>query len=210
MTTLTDTIHTTLKNWWWFLVIGILSLITGFAIIAKPVEGYVSLSILFSLIMAGTGFSQIVFATSSRHYLKGWGWTLASGIVDFALGTFLLVYPSVTMVTLPFFIGFYLLFRGFYLIGASLDLNAYGLPGWGWVLTGGILSSALGLLTIYRPAAGALGIIAYSGTAFIICGISSIILGFQLKGFNSDLEKLNRQFKSSFTPASQREHQSSH
>lgn len=199
MSTITQTIQTGLKNWWWFLIIGILSLITGIAILAKPVEGYVSLSILFSFIMAGTGFSQIVFATSSRHYLKGWGWTLASGILDFALGTFLLIYPTITMATLPFFVGFYLLFRGFYLIGASIDLNVIGMRGSGWVLTGGILLTLLGFLTIYYPTSGALGIVAFSGTAFIISGFSSIILGFQLKEFNTDIDKLSQKIKPKYS-----------
>jgi len=189
MTTFTDTIRDGLKQWWWFLVIGILGLITGITILSKPAESYISLSILFSLIMAGTGFSQIVFAISARNDLKGWGWTLASGILDFALGSFLLIYPAITMASLPFFVGFYLLFRGFYLIGASIDLNAIGMRGWGWILTGGILLVVLGFLTMYRPGVGAIGIVAFSGTAFIVSGISSMLLAFQLKGFKTDIEK---------------------
>ena len=189
MTTFTDTIRDGLKQWWWFLVIGILGLITGITILSKPAESYISLSILFSLIMAGTGFSQIVFAISARNDLKGWGWTLASGILDFALGSFLLIYPAITMASLPFFVGFYLLFRGFYLIGASIDLNTIGMRGWGWILTGGILLVVLGFLTMYRPGVGAIGIVAFSGTAFIVSGISSMLLAFQLKGFKTDIEK---------------------
>jgi uncharacterized membrane protein HdeD (DUF308 family) len=200
MTTLTDTIRNGLKQWWWLLVMGILGLITGIAILSKPAEGYISLSILFSLIMAGTGFSQIAFAISARNNLKGWGWTFASGILDFALGTFLLIYPNVTMATLPFFVGFYLLFRGIYLIGASIDLNVIGMKGWGWILTGGILLVALGLFTLYNPAAGAIGIVAFSGTAFIVSGISSVLLGFQLKGFKTGIEKeMKREHTSSYS-----------
>jgi uncharacterized membrane protein HdeD (DUF308 family) len=189
MTTLTDTIREGLKQWWWFLVIGILGIITGIAILSKPAESYISLSVLFSLIMAGTGFSQIVFAISARNDLKSWGWTLASGILDFALGTFLLIYPTVTMATLPFFVGFYLLFHGFYLIGASIDLNVIGMRGWGWLLTGGILLAVLGFLTVYNPAFGAISIVAFSGAAFIVSGIFSALLAFQLKGFKTDIEK---------------------
>jgi len=189
MTTFTDTIYNGLKQWWWFLVIGILSLITGMAILSRPAESYISLSILFSLIMAGTGFSQILFAISVKNDLRGWGWTLASGILDFAIGTFLLIYPTLTMATLPFFVGFYLLFRGFYLVGASIDLKVIGMRGWGWVLTSGILLALLGFLTLYYPAVGAIGIVAFSGTAFIISGISSMLLAFQLKGFKTNIEK---------------------
>jgi uncharacterized membrane protein HdeD (DUF308 family) len=55
---------------------------------------------------------------------------------------------------------------------------------------------ALGFLTLYYPAVGAIGIVACSGYAFIVSGIFSIVLAFQLKSFKAriphfenDLEK---------------------
>ena len=47
--------------------------------------------------MIGCGFSQIFFSTSNSNTLKGWGWILASGILDVALGTFLFASPVLTM-----------------------------------------------------------------------------------------------------------------
>jgi uncharacterized membrane protein HdeD (DUF308 family) len=205
MSTAVNTIGNGIKNWWWFLIMGLMGLTAGIAIFAKPVESYVSLSILFSLIMAGTGFSQIVFAMSERHTMKNWGWTLVSGILDFALGTFLMIYPVITMATLPFIVGFYLLFRAIYLIGASIELNSTGIKGWGWVLTGGIALLALGFLTMYYPAVGALGIIACSGYAFIVSGIFNIVLAFQLKSLKTDIEKLKNGIESKITPNYQKE-----
>lgn len=196
MSTIVNTIRNEIKNWWWFLVIGIMSLIAGAAIFAKPAEGYVTLSILFSLIMAGTGFSQIVFAISERRNMKNWGWTLVSGVLDFVLGTFLMIYPVITMVTLPFIVGFYFVFRAIYLIGASIELSTVGIKGWGWVLTGGILLLTLGFLTLYYPTAGVLGIIASSGYAFIVSGIFSIVLAFQLKSLKADIGKFESDIES--------------
>jgi hypothetical protein len=204
MSTVVNTIRNEIKNWWWFLIMGLMSLAAGIAILAKPAEGYISLSILFSLIMAGTGFSQIVFAISSRKTLKNWGWTLVSGILDLALGTFLIIYPVITMATLPFIVGFYLMFRAIYLIGASIDLNSIGIKGWGWVLAGGIVLLALGFLTMYYPAAGALGIIACSGYAFIVSGIFNIVLAFQLKSLKDKIGHVKEnidQIKGKFRPA---------
>ena len=185
-----------------------MSLAAGIAILSKPAQGYISLSILFSLIMAGTGFSQIVFAISAKQYLKNWGWTLVSGILDFILGTFLLIYPSVTMVILPFIVGFYLVFRAIYLIGASMDLNSLGIKGWGWLLTGGILLLALGFLTMYYPVAGAISIVACSGSAFFISGAFNIVLAFQLKGFKSRIEKTASDFKGGFNKNIRKEYYS--
>jgi uncharacterized membrane protein HdeD (DUF308 family) len=196
MSTVVNTIKSGIKNWWWFLIMGIMSLVAGAAIFAKPAESYITLSVLFSIIMASTGFSQIVFSISERRYLKNWGWTLVSGILDFALGTYLMIYPAITMATLPFIVGFYLLFRAIYLIGASIELSSIGIKGWGWLLTGGVVLLALAFLTLYYPAVGAIGIVACSGYAFIVSGIFSIVLAFQLKSFKAriphfenDLEK---------------------
>ena len=196
MSTVVNTIKSGIKNWWWFLIMGIMSLVAGAAIFAKPAESYITLSVLFSIIMASTGFSQIVFSISERRYLKNWGWTLVSGILDFALGTYLMIYPAITMATLPFIVGFYLLFRAIYLIGASIELSSIGIKGWGWLLTGGVVLLALAFLTLYYPAVGAIGIVACSGYAFIVSGIFSIVLALQLKSFKAriphfenDLEK---------------------
>ena len=49
--------------------------------------------------------------------------------------------------------------------------------------------AALGFLTIYRPTIGAIGIVAVSATAFLVSGISSILLAFQLKSFKTEIEK---------------------
>ena len=63
-----------------------------------------SLFLHFKSLVYETDISQILFAINSRDVLRGWGWTLASGIVDLALGTFLLMYPVITMVRLLFFV----------------------------------------------------------------------------------------------------------
>ncbi len=205
MTTLVNSIKHEIKNWWWFLIVGLISLATGIIIFANPAATYIGLSFLFSLIMAGTGLSQIIFAVSERHSMKNWGWTLVSGILDFALGTFLMIFPLITMVTLPFFVGFYLLFRGIYLIGASIELNSIGIKGWGWVLIGGIMLFALAFLTLYYPAVGALGLITYSGYAFIVSGVFSIVLAFQLRAVKRDIKKFEAGIESRITGTFQKE-----
>ena len=193
MSSYTDAIRYEVKNWWWFLLMGALTVVAGIAIISRPVEGYVGLSLLFTWVMIGTGISQVFFAISVSSFMRGWGWTLASGILDLALGTYLLIYPEVTMATLPFFVGFYLVFRAIYLIGTSIDLNFLGIPGWGWILAGGIGLLILGMLTLRYPSLGAAGIVGFSGSAFIMSGIFSMVLGFQLKSWKNEMKKPARE-----------------
>lgn len=182
MSTIFGTLSTDIKNWWWFTIKGLLLIITGVAIFSRPLEGYVGLSVLFSMVILGSGFAQIFFASSNRDVLKGWGWTLASGILDVVIGIFLLTFPLVTMATLPFILGFWLLFRSFYLVGASFDLKDLGVTDWGWLLFGGIVSSILGFFVLYYPGAGAVSIIYVSGSAFFVAGIFNLYLSLKLKG----------------------------
>ena len=181
MSTVLETVGNSIKNWWWFLVKGLLLIAAGIAIFAWPVAGYTGLSILFTVVIITSGIAQIIFATSNKDILRGWGWTLVSGILDIAIGIYLAMYPLVTMATLPFFVGFWLIFKSFYLMGASFDLNDLGLSGWGWLLFGGFLVLLAGFYIIYYPVAGAAGIVAVSGTAFILAGILYGILSFKLK-----------------------------
>jgi uncharacterized membrane protein HdeD (DUF308 family) len=195
MNTFADTIISGVKNWWWFIIKGLLLITAGLVIFSRPAEGYVGLSILFSLIILGVGLTQVFFSISNSDSLKGWGWTFASGIIDVIIGIYLLSYPIITMATLPYFVGFWLMFRSFYLIGASLDLKTMGVPGWGWLMAGGFAVVILAFLILYYPAAGAISIIAYSASAFLVAGIFNIVLAFKLKTIKKDVQGFESKLK---------------
>lgn len=195
MSTILGTLTTDVRNWWWFIVKGLLLIIAGVAIFARPLEGYAGLSVLFSVVMLGVGLAQIFFASSNSDVLKGWGWTLASGILDVVIGIYLLTFPLVTMATLPFILGFWLLFRSFYIIGASFDLKDFGVTDWGWLLFGGILSSILGCLVLYYPGAGAISITYVSGSAFIVAGIFNLYLSVKLKAMKKAVTEVKQRLQ---------------
>ena len=179
--TVVSTAIGSIKNWWWFIIKGILFIVAGVAVLSKPVEGYVGLSVLFSIVILAIGISQVVFSTSNRQSLPGWGWTLASGIIDIAIGLYLVAFPIITLATLPYFVGFWLLFRSFYIMGASFDFNALQIPGWGWLFAGGLLLLILSSLILYYPLAGAVGIVAVTGAAFLMGGLLSIVMAFKFR-----------------------------
>src|SRR5579872_2023035 len=136
---LSSNIIGTVRNWWWFVIKGLLFIVAGAAILARPLAGYAGLSILFSLVILGIGITQLFFSIGNKDWMPGWGWTFVSGIIDVVIGTYLLLFPLVTMATLPYFIGFWLMFRSFYIMGASFDLRHFEVQGWGWLLAGGVL-----------------------------------------------------------------------
>jgi uncharacterized membrane protein HdeD (DUF308 family) len=79
-----------ISNWWWFLVKGLLFVVAGVAVLSRPLEGDVGLSILFSVCILGIGVVQIIFALGNRPHFSGWGWTLVSGIIAWTGAAFLI------------------------------------------------------------------------------------------------------------------------
>jgi uncharacterized membrane protein HdeD (DUF308 family) len=195
MSTILDAISEDVKNWWWFIVKGLLFVIAGIAIFYKPAEGYIGLSMLFSLVMLGSGLAQIFFAIANSNILPGWGWTLTSGILDLIIGIYLIAYPAVTMVSLPYILGFWLMYAAFYLFGAAFDLRNLGIDNWGWLLFGGLVIMICASLVLYYPAAGAVSIVTWSGIAFLVGGIFNFVLAFKLKSVKKTAKEIGRKFQ---------------
>ncbi len=195
MNTFLNTVTEDVRNWWWFIVKGLLFIVAGIAIFCKPAEGYLGLSVLFSIVMLGSGLSQIFFAIANSGILPGWGWTLASGILDLAIGIYLIAYPAVTMVSLPYILGFWLMFAAFYLLGAAFDIRNLGISNWGWLFFGGLLTMVCAFLVLYYPAAGVASIITWSGMAFLVGGIFNLVLAFKLKSVKKTATELGRKFQ---------------
>lgn len=185
--TILKEIKEAVKYWWLLLLTGLLLIAVGIWVFASPAAAYLSLSVLFGASILTIGFFETVFAITASKSMKGWGWTLASGLLDIVIGSYLLVYPTVTMAILPFVLGFWLLFRGFSAIGFSFDLKSYGDLNWGWflLLAIGIIIFAFMILAV--PAFGVANIIAWTGLSFIFAGVFRIILAFSLKKWKSEI-----------------------
>ncbi len=173
------------KYWWLLLLTGLILVAVGIWVFASPATAYLSLSILFGASILTIGFFETVFAISARKSLEGWGWTLASGILDIVIGSYLLLYPAVTMSILPFVLGFWLLFRGFSAIGFSFDVKSYGDSNWGWFLVFAIGIIFFAIMILAVPAFGVANIITWTGLSLIFAGVFRIILAFRLKKWKS-------------------------
>lgn len=186
-----DELKSAVKNWWMSLLVGIVFIGVALLLMFYPLDGYVTLSIMFSVCMFVCGASEIAFSVSNRDNLSGWGWYLAGGIFDLLMGIFLMSYPTMSMAVLPVFVAFWLMFRGFSLIGFSFDLKQYGSKGWGWLLATGILVAICSLSIIWYPVSGALSIVYMVALTFLFIGMARIMLAFDLKNLKDNNEKLH-------------------
>jgi len=174
-------ISNTFKNWWVILLAGILFLSAGIFVLINPLDGYVGLSIFFTISFLISGLSGLLFAFSNNHHLKGWIWYLISAIIDLIIGIVLYIHPLLSLETLPIFVGFVLLIRGSMGIKASLDLKHINISQWIWLLVLGILTILFSIFLLLDPFDGALTIVIWTGLGLITAGIGFIIFSFQIK-----------------------------
>lgn len=171
----------TIKNWWVFLIIGILLIIGAIWMFKTPVESFAGLSMFFSSLIFITGLLTIFYAFANKADIENWGLYLGGGILDLIIGFILLKYPGVTMVLFSLFVGFWLMFRGIFMISGSFKMKKEGMENWGWVLFFGIITAIFAFFAIINPLIGASYLVFTLAFGFFIFGVANIFLAFQLK-----------------------------
>ena len=168
------------KNWWMLLVAGLLCIVAGIAVFCHPAGSYATLSIVLGALMLVTGFTELIMAVSSRNWFMTRGYNIIGGILDIIVGIMLCAWPQVTMAVLPIFLGVWLIYHSFMIIGISGDLKAFRVPGAGWMTAGGILLLLLAMLIVLKPfSLGVSVILALLGTGLIVLG--AILTGYSLR-----------------------------
>ncbi len=193
----------TVKQWWVPLVVGILMLVSGIYTFIDPEQAYVALSILFSITFLMSGILEIVFAISNRKSMKGWGWTLALGILTTVLGVLLITHPEVTMASLPFYVGFMVMFTSFWSIGTALDLKDAGVMDWGTLMVLAVLGIIFSFILIWNPEFGGMAIVFWVGITLIVSSVVYIYNAFQMRKINKNWDNLSKEAKERYLKARQ-------
>jgi uncharacterized membrane protein HdeD (DUF308 family) len=109
-------------GFWWALVSAALAILAGGWLLAQPIAGALSLTLILIAFFLIEGIASIFFALDHRRELSGqWGWMLASGIVDLVLSAMLLMgLPSTAVWALGLLVGINMLFGGIALIAMAL------------------------------------------------------------------------------------------
>ena len=178
----------TIKHWYLPLILGIIFIAVGIWSIMTPASTYLSLALLFSVTFFVVGLLEIIFSISYRKQLDGWGWSLASGILSLIIGVILILNPQISIITLPLFVGFVVLYRSILDIAWSIELKKYEVSNWGWLLFIGILGVIASFILIWNPLIAGLSVAIFTGIALITIGIFHIY-------FSIGLKKLNKEFK---------------
>jgi uncharacterized membrane protein HdeD (DUF308 family) len=109
-------------GFWWSLLSAVIGIVAGAVLLAAPLSGAVSLTIVLVVFFIIEGVASIMFALDHKRELSGrWGWMLASGIVDLVLATFILAgLPSTAAWAIGLLVGINMVFGGAALIAMAL------------------------------------------------------------------------------------------
>ena len=160
------------RHWWMLLIAGILCVAAGIAVFVFPLESYVTLSIIFGVLMVIVGAVQLIVASSSNNYLAMRGYVITGGVLDLILGFFLCLYPGVTLVLLPIMLGIWMMYHSFMIIAFGGDLDTFNIKGNGLVIASGIVLLILSILILMNPfRAGIAAVVIIAGVGLLVFGL---------------------------------------
>jgi uncharacterized membrane protein HdeD (DUF308 family) len=177
---LTDKYHGCFKYWWLSLILGIIFLALGILTFIFPFTSYLTMSIIFGITILVSGIFYIVMSTTRS--MKGRGWLIVSGLIEIVLGILLTLWPGISAAILPYVLGFWLMFKGFTLIGIGSDMSDIKGSGWGWTIAWalGIIVCAF-IILIYPLIFGMEAVILWVGITLLVGGGSLISFAINLK-----------------------------
>jgi len=107
----------------WALISAVLAIVTGGLLLASPVGGAISLTVVLIAFLFLEGAASIMYAVTHRNRESGgWGWMFASGLVDIFLAALLFAgLPGTALWALGVLIGINMVFGGWSLIAMSLS-----------------------------------------------------------------------------------------
>jgi len=111
-----------MPGFWWSLISAALAVLAGGILLARPVQGVLTLTIVVGAYFLAEGVATIMYALEHRRELSGrWSWLLIAGILDLAV-SFLIIagLPGSAEWALGLLVGINLLFGGATLIGMAL------------------------------------------------------------------------------------------
>ena len=172
--------ETLVQNWWLFTLRGVLGIIFGCLALIFPGPTILSLVLLFSAYMLVDGIFGIISAVRAiRRKEDRWGLLIFEGLLDIATGVVAFLWPSLTVVAFVWLIAAWAIVSGGLMTAAGFRLNIE--HGQWWLVLGGLLSLAYGVLLIITPLIGAVVLTWWLGAYALVFGVALVILSLKLR-----------------------------
>ncbi|MDB5515345.1 MAG: hypothetical protein JWQ17_2103 [Tardiphaga sp.] len=111
-----------MPGFWWSLISAVLALVAGIVLLARPMQGTLTLTIVVGAYFLAEGVATIMYALEHRRELsERWSWMLFSGLLDILIAAMIIAgLPGSAEWAIGLLVGINLLFGGASLIGMAL------------------------------------------------------------------------------------------
>jgi uncharacterized membrane protein HdeD (DUF308 family) len=111
-----------MPGFWWSLISAALAVAAGIVLLAQPVQGTLTLTIVVGAYFLAEGVATIMYALEHRRELsERWSWLLVAGIMDLLIAAVIIAgLPGSALWAVGLLVGINLLFGGATLIGMAL------------------------------------------------------------------------------------------
>ena len=116
-------------GFWWSLVSAALGIAAGLVLLASPVSGALSLTLILIVFFVIEGVATVMYALEHRQQLSGrWAWMLMSGIIDLVLAAMVFAgLPGSAAWAVGLLVGINMMFGGTALIAMALHARKGGI-----------------------------------------------------------------------------------
>jgi uncharacterized membrane protein HdeD (DUF308 family) len=117
-----------MPGFWWSLISASLAIGVGVVLLARPVQGTLTLTIVVGAYFVAEGVATIMYALEHRRELSGrWSWMLVAGLMDIMISFFIIAgLPGSALWAIGLMVGINLLIGGTALIGMALAARNNG------------------------------------------------------------------------------------
>jgi uncharacterized membrane protein HdeD (DUF308 family) len=111
-----------MPGFWWSLISAVLGVVVGLILLARPVQGVLTLTIVVGAYFLAEGVTSIMYALEHRRELsERWSWMLFAGVLDLLIAIMIISgLPGSAEWAIGLLVGINLLFGGASLIGMAL------------------------------------------------------------------------------------------
>ncbi len=109
-------------GFWWSMLSAALAIVAGIVLLAQPVQGTLTLTIVVGAYFLAEGITSIMYALQHRRELsQRWSWMLFAGLMDILIaGIIIAGLPGSALWAVGLLVGINLTFGGISLIGMAL------------------------------------------------------------------------------------------
>jgi uncharacterized membrane protein HdeD (DUF308 family) len=173
------------RDWWVFLVRGVVAVLFGIIALVRPEVTLTTLLLMFGAFALVDGLFAIVVGVASAATSDRWGALLLEGIVGALAGLAALFWPGMTALVLLYIVAGWSLVTGILAVAAAIRLRREIVNEWMLAISG-VLSIILGVVLFAQPEVGILASMWMIGVYAIIFGVALIVLAFRLRKFKTE------------------------